>query len=200
LAEELVEISLKMTLKTINIEGQAYFVTSKVYKDKNLFVYQKFCQIIIENLRFYRKSKDFKLLAYIIMPNHLHIIIWPVGKYNISEILRDFKKQTSKEIIKILREGGIRNPTITSGRIKNPTFSDLLKLFTVNSKKQQYKVWQSRNWVENIYSDKFLEQKTNYIHNNPVRAKLVEKAEDYPYSSFKNYFFNGKFLINIDKI
>lgn len=184
-------------LKTINIEGQAYFVTSKVHKDKNVFVYQKFCQIIIDNLNFYRQSKIFKLLGYVIMPNHLHTIIWPFGKYTISEILRDFKKQVSKEIIHFLREGGIRNPA-TTGRIKNPTFSELLKTFTVNSKKQEYKVWQSRNWIENIYSQKFLAQKLNYIHTNPVKAGFVKDLVDWPYSSAKNYYLNDGSIIKID--
>ncbi|MFH1366506.1 MAG: transposase [Patescibacteria group bacterium] len=191
-----------MTLRTINIPGHAYFVTSKVYQNQNIFVHKKFCEIIITNLKFYRKSKNFKLLGYVIMPNHLHTVIWPLGKYSISDILRDFKKQTAKEIITVLREGGIQNPAeianpgevgicnpaVMAGRIQNPTFSELLNVFTVNSKKQTCRLWQSRNWIENIYSKKFLAQKLNYIHNNPVRAKMVKQPENYQYSSFRHYF------------
>ena len=220
-----------MALKTINIPGQAYFVTSKVYKNQNIFVYDEFCEIIMNNLEFYGKSKNFKLLGYVIMPNHIHIVIWPMGKYSISDILRDFKKRTAKEISSVLREDGIRNPVVETGRIKNPTFSDprglarldqeiqpsqiknnkynrkikssrginklqyptfseLLKTFTVNTKKQYYKLWQSRNWITNIYAERFLRQKLNYIHNNPVRAKIVNEVEHYKYSSFRLFYLS----------
>lgn len=192
-----------MTLRTINIPGHAYFVTSKVYRNQDVFVYKKFCEIIISNLEFYRKSKNFKLLGYVIMPNHLHTVIWPLGKYSISEILRDFKKQTAKEIITVLREGGILNPAFSNqktGRINNSTSSDLLNIFTVNSKKQDFKFWQARNWIENIYSEWFLRQKLGYIHNNPVRAKMVKEGQDYLYTSAKNYYLNDDSGLKIDKI
>ena len=178
-----------MPLKTINIENHAYFVTSKVYRNINLFIYEEFCNILIDNLNFYRNKFKVKILGYVIMLDHLHTIIWPQGKDSISDIMRDFKKQTAKEIIKIIREGGIRNPAKTIGRIANPTFSEILETFTVNTQKQTYKLWQSRNWIENIYSVKFLKQKLNYIHLNPVRAKLVKNAADYKYSSYRNYYF-----------
>ena len=54
-------------------------------------------------------------------------------------------------------------------------------------KKQDNQVWTHENHAELIYSQKFIEQKLNYIHENPVRSRIVTKAEDYLYSSARNY-------------
>jgi hypothetical protein len=53
--------------------------------------------------------------------------------------------------------------------------------------KQTNQIWTHENHAEQIYSQKFLEQKIEYIHNNPVRAGIVERPEDYLYSSARNY-------------
>ena len=68
-----------------------------------------------------------------------------------------------------------------------------------HSDNKDFKFWQSGNHPELVYSDKFFEQKLNYIHNNPVRAGWVEQPEDYLYSSAKDY--QGlKGLIEIDPV
>ncbi len=179
-------------LRTINVHGHTYFVTTKVWHDMPIFVSDAYCRIILDNLRFYSKSKKFDVIGYVIMPNHLHYIIWPESKYFISNILRDFKKHTAKQIIEQLkydkREGRIQNPAYQLPRgIPNPASSEwtktMLNTFYLNSSKQEFRVWQPNNWVENIYSERFLEQKLNYIHDNPVRAGFVINPEDFPYSS-----------------
>ena len=168
-----------MPLKTINIEGQVYFVTSKIYRNLNIFVYDRFCETVINTLEFMKKQNKFKLLGYIIMPDHLHLVIWPMGKNTISDIMRDFKKYTSRQIINYAIKSekcGSPDPhslvrldrEIQPSQIKNykcdqekrpspenklnyPTFSELLKIFTVNTKKQYYKLWQSHNWIEQAF-------------------------------------------------
>lgn len=194
-------------LLIIDIPGHAYFVTTRVARGLRLFVDDIYNEIIINNFIFYRKAKCFKLLGYVIMPDHLHYIILPVGQYTISDILRDFKKQTSKDILRRLkkdkRAGRILNPTCgnTSG-IKNPASPAwarrLLGLFFKNSIKQEYQVWQSRNWTVNIYSEKFFHRKLGYIHQNPVKAGLVKNAVDYKYSSARNYYLGDYSVIKID--
>jgi len=205
-----------MTPKTIPIKGHAYFVTSKVAKNLEIFLFDEFCHVIINNLNFYRKRFGFKLLGYVIMLDHLHYIIWPQGKYTISDILRNFKEYSAKQIIRDLknnREALAPRPELSNylaraglgPRSSQDIFKTryLLKEFqraAKNIRGQQYKLWQSRNWIENIYSEKFLRQKLNYIHHNPVRAGLVEKPEDYKYSSYNNYYLNDYSIIKIDKI
>jgi hypothetical protein len=56
-----------------------------------------------------------------------------------------------------------------------------------HKRNSEYQFWTHENHAEYIYSNKFIEQKLDYIHNNPVRAGIVEKPEEYLYSSAKNY-------------
>jgi REP element-mobilizing transposase RayT len=96
-----------------------------------------------------------------------------------SDIIRDFKTVTSKQLIE---------------NIKNESESRrewLLELFKKAcehlKRKQEFKVWQDGYHAEIIETPKFMYQKLNYIHNNPVADKIVEKPEDYLFSSARNY-------------
>jgi putative transposase len=102
--------------------------------------------------------------------------------------LRDFKKFTSREIIKFIKNG-------------NESRREwLLELFSTACahlrREQQYKVWQDGNQPKIIYTPFFFWEKLDYIHNNPVKENIVEKPEDYLYSSARNYA-DLKGLLNI---
>ena len=97
---------------------------------------------------------------------------------DLSGIIRDFKSNTSKKFLKVL------NDPVESR-------SDWMKLvFEYHGKyknKQTNQVWTHENHAEHIYSQKFIDQKVDYIHNNPVRAGIVSRPEDYLCSSASNY-------------
>jgi len=98
---------------------------------------------------------------------------------NLSQIIADFKKFTSKKIIETIQT-------------ENESRRDwMLNLFTFEATKhtrnKTYQFWIQDNHPIEVYSNKFIKQKVEYIHNNPVRAGIVEKAEDYLYSSARNY-------------
>lgn len=66
------------------------------------------------------------------------------------------------------------------------------------TERAEHKVWQDSFWEQTIYTERFLKQKLNYIHLNPVRAGLVQSAEEYLYSSYRNYYLSDNQLIDID--
>ncbi|MDQ1164573.1 transposase [Flavobacterium sp. SORGH_AS_0622] len=97
----------------------------------------------------------------------------------LSDIIRDFKKFTSKKIIQtIIGEPESRREWILEYFQKS---CEHLK------KEQTYKIWQNGYHAEHIYSNKFIKQKIDYIHNNPIKDKTVSSAEDYYFSSARNY-------------
>jgi putative transposase len=70
-----------------------------------------------------------------------------------------------------------------------------------NSRNTDYQFWRQDNQPKELYSPAFTVQKLNYIHSNPVEAGLVENAEDYLYSSARNYVYgNNSGLIEIVRI
>ncbi|RME54364.1 MAG: hypothetical protein D6790_16820 [Caldilineae bacterium] len=65
--------------------------------------------------------------------------------------------------------------------------------------RSERKVWQDSYWDKNIYSERFLRQKLNYVHRNPVRGNLVGSPDGYPHSSYRNYVLGDESLIEIDR-
>ena len=167
----------------------AYFVTTTLSGFVELFTQDKYAQIIIRNLNFYREKFGFKLLAYVVMPHHLHLIILPSSKGNISEIMRDFKKYTAKEIIQ---------------RLEEERQFDILDIFHKTVQRyhptgnRKYQVWEDRFDELALYSDKVFRTKLDYIHNNPVKEGLVDSPSDYPYSSVRNYNSDNHSVIWVD--
>ena len=176
-----------MGLPRYHIEGHVYYITTVVYDRLPLFTRPSFVIPLYDSLNFYRHKLDFKLLGYVIMPDHLHLVLWPFGSTTVSEIMRDYKKFTS---IRIIRQAEVE------GRKEWLAAFEQAGQETGRSGK---KVWQDSFWDTNIYSERFLRQKLNYIHRNPVRAGLVERPEDYAYSSYRNYVSGENSLIEIDQ-
>jgi REP element-mobilizing transposase RayT len=101
--------------------------------------------------------------------------------------MRDFKKFTATRIIRQAQVENLEKWMVAFERAGTET------------KRSDNKVWQDSYWDENIYTERFLCQKLNYIHHNPVRAGLVEDIANYPYSSYRNYQFGEEWLTEIDK-
>ncbi len=135
--------------------------------------------IINDAVKYYQQHKGLVVYAYCIMPNHVHMIIQAVGKYSVSEILRDLKKFTSVSIIKKLE-----NERPDDYQVILDKFMEVGKKFKRITK---YKVWQDGNRAKLLYSNKFILEKLNYIHNNPVEYGLCDVPWHYKFSSATNY-------------
>jgi REP element-mobilizing transposase RayT len=122
------------------------------------------------------------------MSSHVHLVCKVNAPDNLSDVLRDFKKFTSKEIIKTMEQIG------ESRR------EWLLDKFNFEARRtgraKNYKVWKDDNHAIAIGDYITIENKMDYIHNNPVTAMIVAKPEDYIFSSAVDYA-DGKGLVNI---
>ena len=145
----------------------------------DLFTRQVYRDIIIDSLRYSIKEKGLRLFTYVIMSNHIHIICRSKEGYNLSGIIRDLKKFTAKQIVKtILEQNESRREWM---------LVIFRKAGTSNPNNKNFQVWRQDNHPIELYTASVIEQKLEYIHMNPVRAGLVEKAEDYIYSSARYY-------------
>ena len=128
-----------------------------------------------------------KLFAFVLMPSHLHAITLPENR-KINELIRDFGSFTAHAILT---------------QLKNEGQEELLDFFHKKRRDERsaYSVWQDIQAV-NIYSDKFLNQKLEYIHQNPVSKKwnLVKDRADYIYSTSGFYDCDRPAIIEIDDI
>jgi REP element-mobilizing transposase RayT len=171
----------------IRNKKEIHFVTFAVVEWVDAFTRKEYRDIIIESLKFCQKEKGLLLYGWCIMSNHVHLIASAINE-NLSDILRDFKKFTSKQIIAAI--------------IKNVTGQERMDACDFQTQAEKsYQFWRQDNQPKELYSPAFTVQKLNYIHNNLVEAGLVEKAEYYLYSSARNYIYgNDSGLVEVLRI
>jgi REP element-mobilizing transposase RayT len=150
-----------------------YFVTSAVQGWVDVFTRNQYKDILIENLTYCIHNKGLEVFSWCIMTNHVHLLARATGQESFSDILRDFKKFTSKAVIKAIQENE-----------KESRKEWLLEQFATA---QGYRFWRSDNKPIEVWSNKVIQEKLNYIHYNPVEEGLVFRPEDYVYSSAVNY-------------
>lgn len=172
----------KRTGYYISDQFATYFVTFTVIAWADVFTRLACKHIIIDSLGFCQINKGLIVYSYVIMSNHLHLILQAKeGSAGISNIIRDFKKYTSKELSQWI----LKNE-------RAPRKKWMINLFAkygkANSNNTGYQVWIQDNNPKILLYPKFTLQKLDYIHNNPVRSGIVLKAEDYIFSSASNYY------------
>jgi REP element-mobilizing transposase RayT len=162
----------------IKDQTAAHYLTFQIVYWIDLFSRKSYRDIVIDSLRYCNKEKGLDIFAFVIMTNHIHLIARSLAA-DLSGAIRDLKKYTSKKIIE---------------EIENSTESRkewMLKLFKHAAKRQnkagEYQVWTHENHAVELYGNDFIEQKVEYIHNNPVRAGIVKNPEEYIYSSAACY-------------
>ena len=166
-----------------------YFITSSIVGWIDLFTRPELKHVIIDSLRHCQKEKGLVINAWCLMPSHLHLIA-RTTKVPLPDIIRDFKKFTAKEIVKVIN------------RINESRSGWMLDMFSevADGLKRvgNYKVWQDGNHPELIFSPEFQKQKLNYVHYNPVEAEFVDEPEYYLYSSARDYRTSRTGLLEIE--
>jgi putative transposase len=172
----------------VNPEETTYYYTTctiidwlPVFQEDNYFM------TVIDSLKYCQEHKGLFLLAYVIMPTHMHLVTSNDDWTCLSDIMRDFRRFTSRSIRNLL-ENDNRN-----------VFLDIFKKAAINRPRQEFKIWSDDFHPVALKSEKWLKQKIDYIHNNPVRKGFVEAAEDWKYSSARNWLREDDTIIKIDK-
>lgn len=161
-----------------------YYLTFQVVGWVDIFTRKIYRDIAVESLKYCQLNKGLNIFAYVIMSNHIHLLAQSTTE-DLSGTIRDFKNYTSKQFLGVINTGE---------ESRSDWMKVVFKYHGKFKKQQTCQLWTHENHAELIYSQKFIEQKLGYIHNNPVRAGIVEKAEDYLYSSARNYAGLGSVL------
>ena len=174
-------------MQFFQFQGHLYYITTNVYKRLAIFTRPAFIIPLYDSLHFYRHQYGFKLLGYVIMPDHIHLLLWPLNETSISDFMRDFKTFTAKRLI---RQAQVE---------QNQAWLTHFTQAGQETGRSEHKVWQDAYWEVELFSDKFVRQKLNYMHRNPLRAGLFTNPEDYPYSSYRNYVLEETWWLEIDR-
>jgi putative transposase len=127
-------------------------------------------QIVCAALDEARHSGGFAIFAYAIMPDHLHIVT--DGALKPSDTLRFLNGISSHRVIGYLKEN---NYTRSLSKLRDAR----------KARGHAHSLWDGHSHALPVFNESFFMQRVNYIHQNPVRAGWVERAEDYRWSSIR---------------
>jgi REP element-mobilizing transposase RayT len=176
---------MKSRYKVVESDG-VYFTTSTIVEWIPIFTNENTFQIITNSLNYCINENMLKIYSFVIMPNHLHLI---VSAKDLSESMKSFKRHTAKKVLEYLKKS------------KHDWILNQMHFFKKRNKlESEYQVWQEGFHPQLISSNKMLEQKTNYNHQNPVRKGFVNEAEYWKYSSASNKDFEGNEIIKLNSL
>jgi putative transposase len=153
--------------------NEVYFWTDTINDRKKLLIKQQYKEIIIEQLQWLKSRNKIEIYAFVIMPNHLHFI-WEMKEMNGKEKpYASFNKWTSSNFLKDIRKN----------------HPEILPFFEEKTLERNHRFWIKDPQASLINDKKILEQKIEYIHNNPIANiwKLAENPIEYKWSSAKFY-------------
>jgi putative transposase len=153
------------------------FFTATILAWKHLLRNDACKMMITSSLQFLVENKRIAVYGFVIMPNHMHLI-WQISEGLLrQDVQRDFLKFTAQKI-----KASLKNT--------NPAY---LEAFRVDAKDRNFQIWERNPLSIDIYSEKVMQQKLDYVHNNPVHSKwkLVSDPVEYKFSS-SGFYEMGK--------
>jgi len=172
-----------------NPEG-LYFVSFATVNWLDVFTRNEYKDIVLKSLTFCQKEKGMEIIAWCIMTNHMHLVFRSAKGQKPELLLGDFKRFTSKAIVKAIKEN------LRESR-KEFLLDQFNKAAKNSSNVKQYQFWRHDNKPIELWSNKVIHEKITYIHKNPVVAGMVYHPEDYVYSSAADYAGNKGLLDDI---
>ena len=160
-----------MKLKPLKIEDVPQFYTASIIKGKFLLNLDKHKLILIESLQYLVKENRVIIYGYVIMDNHIHIVWKPTKLYSLQHTQLSFMKFTAQRLKRELQNNN----------------SIYLDDFYVEAKDRKYQFWKRNPLCVDLLNEKIIEQKLNYIHQNPVKAQICKNPQDYRFSSARFY-------------
>lgn len=163
--------------------GDAHFLTFSCYKHQRFLVRDLTCEYLADAIERAQIKQSFHLWAYVFMPEHVHLLIWPRENCSVSLILLSIKQSVARKAVFYLRS---HNP-------------DGLKYLATGQKHAPYPFWQDGSGYDaNLHEPRALLSRVEYIHANPVRSQLVEYPEDWKWSSVRDWAGSGTGPLRLD--
>jgi len=166
------------------------FVSGSLNRRVPLFRHPEACEIFLRTLDSYRQKFGFRVHAYVLMPEHYHLLLWFPPSGSFVDFLRDFKSLTGQRLVEWMRKEGMERLLARFEVTRRPR----------RTKDARYCVLQYGNYVKELAGGRILWQKIDYIHANPVRGGLAARPEEYLYSSARTYAGRGIGLVEIDRL
>ncbi len=175
----------RRTVQFQNTPGDAHYLTFSCFQKRRFLSRDRTCQYVIDVLDRARSKFNFDLWAYVIMPNHVHLLLFSREEiYDMAKIETSIKLSVSRRALDYLRK---HNP-------------EGLRHLATGQRSTPYRFWQQGNgYDQNLNTLAAARSIGEYIHNNPVRAGLCVNPEDWAWSSAREWLKEGSGPLSLDR-
>jgi putative transposase len=162
-----------------------YFITTRAVQRAHIFRRDVIKRILVDSLNTGRILGHYALFAYVIMPNHVHLIVRCLADRSPGKVVGALKRTSAGLILRQYEVEGNQSALAFCAAAMPP------------KRKEQYVVWEHEYQAKNVYSAAFLRQELDYLHNNPVQPhwELAERPEQHVWSSARFYTGDGRALL-----
>lgn len=169
--------------RRIEAPGEARFLTFSCYHRLPLFGNEAIKHAFVDHLAHVRQATHFRLYAWVVMPEHVHLVLEPrLPDYPVPRVLTQLKSHFAGRVLRRWR------------KLDAPVLNRLV------DRNHKHRFWQAGGGYDrNLHRDGEFEQKVNYIHENPVRRGIADRAIDWPWSSAAWYAGDNRALLPIDR-
>lgn len=169
-------------LKRYYGQGDLHFITFSCFRRLPLLKTARARNVFVRELGKIRDQMGFRLIGYVVMPEHVHLLAGEPPQRTLSAVLQKLKLRVARRL-----RGPRKRARGAQMRLPFGECSDLPRAF-----------WQARFYDFNVYSKGKKTEKRNYMHANPVIRKLVKHPREWPWSSWSFYYDKGKPLLSMD--
>jgi REP-associated tyrosine transposase len=171
-------------LKRYYGQGHLHFITCSCYRRLPLLGSARARTALVRILAEVRHKYQFRIIGYVIMPEHIHLLISEPATGTPSTVMQVFKQRVSRQL---------------RGRTRRRNASQLSLWNKRNSPDTLRSFWQRRFHDFNVFSEKKTNEKLHYMHWNPVKRELVREPQQWAWSSFNFYWKKGTVLLEMDR-
>jgi putative transposase len=161
-----------------------HFLTFCCYHRRRYLETVRARNLFVKVLAEVRAQFNFQLVGYVVLPDHVHLLLSEPRKGTLSKVLQVLKQRVSRQIRKTRRRSSKKQ----------------LRLNFLKSPQEAPRFWQRRFYDFNVWSHAKRKEKLHYMHANPVRERLARHPKDWPWSSFSFYATGESELIRIDPV
>ena len=175
---------MRNSLRRYYGRGDLHFITFSCYRRRPLLGTAQARDRFVKILDEVRCRHAFRLIGYVVMPEHVHLLLSEPAKKTPSKALQVLKQKVAQALLKKSRRA----------------IPEQLALRLDSAETEELHFWQRRFYDFNVWSEEKLQEKLNYIHANPVQRNLVLHPKDWPWSSWSHYAKGEKGRIRIDSV
>jgi putative transposase len=155
-----------VTKRTYDRERHAHFVTFSCYRRRRLLDHDRVKRVVLGVLTSQLTEQDGRCVGFVVMPDHVHAIVWFPEPDQVSHFVKQWKQRSAVNIKRLVTTFLVR-------------YAETFELTEP--------IWQAGSYDFNLFTEETTEEKLAYMHQNPVRAGLVSKPCDWPWSSARHY-------------